>query len=117
MAFKTVLWRLGSTWRKLGFINYGDSREFRKVLEANPNFDIGNHPAEGDLVFIDESSIANNTTGNLNTVNLTDFAGTDRAQGIEDDYPWTNYEDLYKRLGNYTSYSLENYEELNGQTI
>lgn len=115
MSYKAVPWRGDSTWRKLGFIHYGDSREFRKVLEDNPNFNIGFEPPEGDLIFIeDDLSISDNTSGNLETITLTDFAGATTVNGPEDDYPWTSYGELYKRLENYTSYSLENYEDLNG---
>ena len=113
MANSSRIFRDTDTWRKIGYIEYGDSRNFREVLESNPAWDIGFHPAEGDIIFINNNA-GEESIGRLETIPLTDFAGASNPVENNSFYPWSSPENLYKRLNQYTEYALENTDELNG---
>jgi len=99
------------TWRKLGYLFHGDSREFRRILDKNPQWEIGYLPAEGDIIEIDSQEIGT-SLGKINSLSLTDFAGLEDSAN-DNFYPWTNIDDYYGRLSQYTEFSLQNVEDLN----
>lgn len=110
-----VIWKQNYTWRRLAFITFGDSREFRRLLEANPNYDIGRHPPEGEIVFLPDNVSTEN--GISEQLNLSDFAGREDSVEETENYPWSNFSSLYSRLGDYTNEGLRNYRELNGNYL
>ena len=52
MAGKTRVWQIGDSWNKIAYAYFGDSREFRRVIDLNQSFDIRTNPAQGVPVFI-----------------------------------------------------------------
>lgn len=123
------VWREGDTWRKLGFLYYRNSQEYRSVLQLNPSYDIRYIPAPGTEVVatgllsgkngLSESSLA--TTGLLeqadSTINLTSNSGeaqnfpTSTEQSI---FPWDSFAGYSDRLGEYTAAALLNQSRVNG---
>ena len=112
MAVNTRVFRSEDTWRRLGYIVHQDSREFRRVLDENPAWDIGVLPAEGDIVFVNSSQFGE-PVGQLKSIPLTDFAGANN-ETQNNFYPWNDLKKLYKRLSKYPQYGLDNPNELNG---
>jgi hypothetical protein len=44
MAGKTRVWQIGDSWNKIAYAYFGDSREFRRVIDLNQSFDIRTNP-------------------------------------------------------------------------
>lgn len=48
-------WKNGDTWRKVAYMYYGDSRQWRRLLELNRSYSVQEHPAEGIRIKVDEN--------------------------------------------------------------
>lgn len=128
MAGKTRVWKTGDSWNKLAYAYFGDSREFRQILELNPSYDIRSFPAQGVAIFLDGTSASQGknpsgssqgspgTLSQLSTaLNLSgpssNLESDQLAQAI---FPWDNFRDYTQRLSQYTAYSLLERDRTNG---
>lgn len=128
MAGKIRIWEIGDSWNKLGYAYYGDSREFRQLLELNPGFDIRTNPASTIPVFLTgPDGILGKTTpgdaaGTPGTLNQLSTAlnlngsnpnpeNQDTASAI---FPWESLNEFTERLSEYTAYALLTRDRTNG---
>jgi hypothetical protein len=129
MAGKTRTWKIGDSWNKVAYAYYGDSREFRRVIELNESYDIRYNPAQGAQIFItgpdgilgkNSNSGAAGSPGTLNQLSTAlNLSGTslpspelqDTANAI---FPWESLDAFTRRLSSYTAYSLLERDRING---
>ncbi len=115
MTFRVV--REGDTWGKLGYLDSFDSREFRRILELNPTYDIRSFPAVNLPVKIRGNSTEGTSVGTLiQTDGVLDLS-VSRSRDNPDFFPWSSQEEFDKRLIDYSPSSLSNPEELNGYKL
>ena len=128
MAGKTRVWQIGDSWSKLGYAYYGDSREFRYILELNSGFDIRINPASTVPIFItDSSGVLGKTTssdaegapGTLNQLSTAlDLSGSDENPEVQDIataiFPWESLNEFTERLSEYSAYALLEKNRMNG---
>lgn len=128
MAGKVRVWQTGDSWNKLGYAYYGDSREFRRLIELNGSFDIRTNPASTVPVFITGpdgilgktgSSDAAGAPWTLNqlspALNLNGSNPNPEEQDIATAiFPWTSLDGFTERLSEYTAYSLLERDRMNG---
>lgn len=131
MAGKTRVWKTGDSWNKLAYAYYGDSREFRTLIDYNSSYDIRTVPAQGVAIFITgpdgvlgkrPSGGAAGTPGSLNQLSpVLNLNGTnpnpeeqDIASAI---FPWESLESFTQRLSKYTAASLLDRDRTNGYSL
>lgn len=119
-------WEAGDTWRKVAYLYYSDSRQWRRILELNPSYTINEHPAPGVRIKVASGQTPNTqppralqgtlqqtpTTLNLSTpqINLTN---TDQF----DHWPWSNRDAAIRRMARYPFQSLLQPSDVNGLTL
>jgi len=128
MAGQTRVWKVGDSWNKIAYAYYGDSREFRQVLNYNQSYDIRTNPAQGIPIFITgpdgilgktATSGAAGTPGSLNqlstALNLNGSNPNPEEQDIATAiFPWETLDGFTERLSEYTAYSLLERDRMNG---
>jgi hypothetical protein len=129
MAGKTRVWQTGDSWNKLAYAYYGDSREFRRLIELNSGFDIRTNPASTIPVFITGpdgilgktgSSDAAGAPGTLNQLSTAlNLSGDSNPNPEQQDiataiFPWSNLSEYAGRLSEYTAYAILERDRMNG---
>jgi hypothetical protein len=128
MAGKTRTWKTGDSWNKIAYAYYGDSREFRRIIELNESYDIRTIPAEGVQIFVtDPSGIlgknlnsgAAGSPGTLNQLSTAlNLSGTSPNPEVQDTanaiFPWESFEEYTQRLSEYPAFSLLERDRING---
>ena len=128
MAGKTRVWQIGDSWNKIAYAYFGDSREFRRVIDLNQSFDIRTNPAQGVPVFITgpdgilgktASSGASGAPGTLNQLSTALNLGGSNPNPEKQDvasaiFPWDNLDEFTDRLSDYAAYSLLERDRTNG---
>jgi hypothetical protein len=129
MAGKVRIWQTGDSWNKLAYAYYGDSREFRRLIELNPGFDIRTNPASTVPVFITGpdgilgktgSSDAAGAPGTLNQLSpALNLSGGSNPNPEQQDiataiFPWTSLPEYAERLSEYTAYAILEKDRMNG---
>ena len=103
------------TWRKLGYLYFSDSTNYREVLEQNPQWKVTELPPIGAQLRISQSSSGTGTPGTL-TQNGFIF-GLASGQSAEDIFPFDTREEYIESLNRYTVQGVIDREELNGITL
>ena len=125
-------WKERDRWNTVAYKTYRDSREWRHLLELNPQYDIRFRPAASVDIIVEgpvEASkkqpggfgtpgLLRGTDTNLDLRggydDLTTYQTESQTEGI---WPWSN-EDLYiDRLGEYTAAGLFGTERFNGYML
>lgn len=128
MAGQTRVWQVGDSWNKIAYAYYGDSREFRQVLDLNQSFDIRTNPAQGVPIFItgpdgllgkSGQSGAAGAPGTLNQLSTALNLNGPNPNPEEPDiasaiFPWESLEAYTERLSEYTATSLLERDRING---
>lgn len=129
MAGQTRTWKIGDSWNKVAYAYYGDSREFRRVIELNESYDIRVVPAQGARIFVtgpdgtrgkNPSSGSAGSPGTLNQLSpALNLSRTSQEASEPIDiataiFPWDSLDDFSQRLANYTAYSLLERDRING---
>jgi hypothetical protein len=131
MTGKTRVWKIGDTWNKLAYAYYGDSREFRTLVDLNPSYDIRVFPAQGVPIYVEGSqgsqgkSPVGNSVGSPGTLSQLSTAlnlgGSnplvENEQVAAAIFPWDNFEDYAARLSQYTAFSLLERDRVNGYSL
>lgn len=99
------------TWRKLGYLFFTDSLQYRRVLEENPKWKVTELPPIGAQLRI--SSPTSSTGGLVGSSFLFGNASGSAEQVI---FPYENVRDYAVALNRYSVPALENREALNGYT-
>ena len=123
------VWRNTDKWRSVAYLYFGDSRQWRFILEENPSYDIRYHPSPGTVININsESSRGKITPGGSNSPGLLiqpdanlDLRGprsTTQAESQQTGiFPWDNAVDYANRLGEYTAMALLSPDRTNGFSL
>jgi ABC-type Fe2+-enterobactin transport system substrate-binding protein len=109
----SVTWNPGDTWRKLGYLYYTNSLEFRAVIDQNPQWSVTEEPPVGTVL----SLSVNNQRALGAANNPTFFVDTDDAYTQELIFPFGSTQEYEAQVAKYSLYSLLNYNELNGYTM
>jgi hypothetical protein len=100
------------TWRKLGYLFFTDSLDYRQVLEQNPQWNVTQLPPIGAQIRIRETS---SSTGGL--VQGSFLFG----QPIDDTkfeiYPFDSVEDYVKSLVKYSPSAVQQRDKVNGYSL
>ena len=103
------------TFRKLGFLYFTDSLEYRTVLEQNPQWKVTELPPIGAQLRI---SPANGTSGTPGGLTQGSFIfGIDAQPASNQIFPYTTQEEYTTALNRYTLQGVIDREALNGITF
>ena len=109
----SITWNPGDTWRKLGYLNYTNSLNYRAVIDQNPQWSALEKPPVGTVLSLD----VNDSRTLAGTNNSLFFVDTQDA-GTEDLIFPFDYKSQYDaQAAKYSLYGLVNYNELNGYTM
>jgi hypothetical protein len=103
------------TWRKLGYLYFTDSLDYRTVLEENPQWKVTELPPVGAQIRITPTSQTNGAQTGL-TQGAFIFTGTTAGQG-DSIFPYNSQNEYDDALARYTHSAYENRETLNGITF
>jgi hypothetical protein len=103
------------TWRKLGYLYFTNSLDYREVLEQNPQWKVTELPPIGAQIRLEP---ANGTAGTPGGLSQGAFV-FGLVQGDEQDsiFPYPTREDYNIALNRYTLQGVVDREELNGITF
>lgn len=103
------------TWRKLGYLYFTDSLDYRTVLEQNPQWKVTELPPVGAQLRISPSQDSMGTPGGLTQGSFI----TNSVSGIQSDaiYPFTTEESYNESLARYNLQGVLDRESLNGITF
>jgi hypothetical protein len=103
------------TWRKLGYLYFTDSLDYRQVLEENPQWKVTELPPLGAQIRL---SPAANTAGTPGGLTQGSFIFGSPASTQQDSiYPYSTREDYNVALNRYTLQGVIDRETLNGITF
>lgn len=108
----SITWNPGDTWRKLGYLYYTNSLDFRSVIEQNPQWRVTEEPPVGAVLSLN----VNEARVRAGTNNSGFFADTENAGVLETIFPFDSLAEYDAQAAKYSLYSLVNYNELNGYT-
>lgn len=103
------------TWRKLGYLYFTNSLDYRTVLEENPQWTVTQLPPVGAQIRITSATQNTGVQSGL-TQGAFIFTGTTAGQG-DAIFPYETQSEFNDALARYTSSAVENREVLNGITF
>jgi phage baseplate assembly protein gpV len=103
------------TWRKLGFLYFTNSLDYRQVLEENPQWKVTELPPLGAQIRLSPSNNATQTSGSLTQGDFI-FTGSSQAQ-TDLIYPFDTQEEYDTALNRYTLQGVIDRQTLNGITF
>lgn len=103
------------TWRKLGYLYFTNSLDYRLVLEQNPQWKVTELPPIGAQLRISPTADSSGTPGGLTQGSTVfGFAESNEADRI---YPYVTEADYNEALNRYTLQGVVDRESLNGITF
>jgi hypothetical protein len=100
------------TWRKLGYLYFGNSLDYRQVLEQNPQWTVTELPPVGAQLQIDSSYTDEGFSGGLTQ---GDFVFTENLEDDTEDYfPFYTEASYDEALDKYTLQGVVEREAING---
>lgn len=105
----TVTWGPGDTWRKVGYLTYFNSLDYKYALQQNPQWNMTETPPVGTVI---ELSTNGMTAGVLNAV--SPFWDQPSEAAADFYFPFENATEYESRVAQYSFYALANSNELNG---
>jgi hypothetical protein len=103
------------TWRKLGYLYYTNSLDYREVLEQNPQWKVTELPPIGAQLRISSSANTSGTPGGLTQGSF--IFGISSGQNSTDIFPYETKESYTTALNRYTLQGVVDRESLNGITF
>jgi hypothetical protein len=100
------------TWRKLGYLYFGDSLSYREVLEQNPQWTVNELPPIGAQLLI---SGQNGAAGGLSQGDF--IFGTVNATVYDDIFPYETEASYTAALDRYTLQGVVRRNTINGITL
>jgi len=97
------------TWRKLGYLYYTNSTDYRAVLEENPQWNVTELPPVGAQIRVSGTEGAQGTLTQGSFV----FSGSSQTQSNQI-FPFDTEEEYNTSLSRYTLQGVIDREELNG---
>ena len=108
----TVPFQQQFTWRKLGYLYYTNSLDYRAVLEQNPQWTVTELPPLGATLSLPN---VQNTTGGL--VQSSFVYGLPQNTAADDIFPFDTEDSYAIALNRYTVTGVQNRVTLNGLTF
>ncbi len=103
------------TWRKLGYLYFTNSLDYRQVLEENPQWKVTELPPLGAQIRL---SPASNTAGTPGGLSQGSFVfGLPTGEQRNAIFPYNTQEDYTLALNRYTLQGVIDREEINGITF
>ena len=100
------------TWRKLGYLYYTNSLDYREVLNQNPGWKVTELPPIGAQIRLSPNSNTRGTPGTLTQGNtIFGFPSGDSRDAL---YPYPNQEAYSEALNRYTIKGVVQRQMLNG---
>jgi hypothetical protein len=103
------------TWRKLGYLAFTDSLEYRAVIEQNPQWSVWELPPIGAQLRLTSASGIGGTAAGLTQGSF--ITGTLTGDFSDAIFPYQTQEEYNKALYRYTLQGVIDREELNGLTF
>lgn len=103
------------TWRKLGYLYFTDSLDYRQVLEQNPQWKVTELPPLGAQLRISAAAGTAGTPGGLSQGSFVFGTPTGQEQAFL--YPYETEEAYDAALNRYTLQGVLDREEINGITF
>lgn len=103
------------TWRKLGYLYFTNSLDYRTVLEENPQWKVTELPPLGAQLRLSPAANTSGTPGGLSQGSF--IFGTPSGENRLNIYPYATQEEYTTALNRYTLQGVIDREELNGITF
>jgi hypothetical protein len=103
------------TWRKLGYLYFTNSLDYREVLEQNPQWKVTELPPIGAQLRISPSADTSGTPGGLTQGSF--IFGLPSGETAANIFPYETEQDYTAALNRYTLQGVIDREELNGITF
>ena len=107
----TVTWSPGDTWRKVGYLTYQNSLDYRYVLEQNPEWNMTITPPVGTVIQLQTGGAS---PGKLNMT--SPFWDQPTEVQVQDYFPFSDQAEYEAQIVKYSFYALVNNDQLNGYT-
>lgn len=122
------VWHAKDTWRNVAFRRYFDSREWRRLLEINPSYDIRYEPHPGTTINLtgrdNQGKIKSGGKASKGTLaqvgtnlDLTASPSSNPDSVKAEIFPYDKYSDYTNRLGQYTAMALLAPDRTNGYSL
>lgn len=103
------------TWRKLGYLAYSDSTNYRKVLEQNTQWKVWELPPEGAQLQLSQIGNESGTPGTLSQGSF--ITGLPVGEFSDEIFPYSTAQEYDSSLHRYTLQGVVDREGLNGITF
>lgn len=103
------------TWRKLGYLYYTNSLDYREVLKENPQWNVTELPPLGAQIRITPVANTGGTPGGLSQGSFV--FGLPTGESRAEIFPYDTEESYYTALNRYTLQGVIDREALNGITF
>ena len=103
------------TFRKLGYLYFTNSLDYRQVLEQNPQWKVTELPPLGAQIRLEASPDTSGTTGGLSQGSF--IFGLPSGENQLSIFPYDTEEAYTKALNRYTLQGVIDREEINGITF
>lgn len=103
------------TWRKLGYLYYTDSLDYREVLEQNPQWKVTELPPIGAQIRLKNSTNTEGTPGGLSQGSF--IFGFPTGEQRDTIFPFDTQEEYTAALNQYTLQGVIDREKINGITF
>jgi len=103
------------TWRKLGYLYFTNSLDYRQVLEQNPQWKVTELPPLGTQIRLSASASTMGTPGGLSQGSFVFGLPTGEVQN--DIFPFETEKSYNQALNRYTLQGVIDREEINGITF
>jgi hypothetical protein len=103
------------TWRKLGYLYFTNSLDYREVLEQNPQWKVTELPPLGAQLRISPSATTAGTPGGLTQGSF--IFGLSTGEASANIFPYDTQEAYTVALNRYTLQGVIDREEINGITF
>jgi len=100
------------TYRKLGYLYFSNSLDYRQVLEQNPQWNVTQLPPVGAQLRIQPASDTTSTPGTLSQGSFINSLPSGRTR--DKIYPYNTSEEYTKALNRYTLKGVLQRQTLNG---
>lgn len=104
----------GDTWRKLGYLYFTNSLDYRQVLEQNPQWDVTELPPVGAQLLISSTEESGGAAGLTQGSFIN--TGVDDTD-IKEFFPYATESEYDEQLNKYTLQGVVERDRINGITF
>jgi hypothetical protein len=111
----SVPWQQQHTWRKLGYLYFTNSLEYRQVLEENPQWKVTELPPIGAQLRLSPAANTSGTPGGLTQGSF--IFGLPTGENAAEIFPYDTEASYTQALNRYTLQGVVERESINGITF